>query len=92
MAQGHFLSDIYRSDKLYHNLYKKSKDIDTAAQLFVNDNDLLTSSTNIQVFQSVWYSYFNILLDEKLMYSTFIYHSLLYVQWKIKSSVFNVGL
>ena len=55
MAQGHFLSDIYRSDKLYHDLYKKAKDIDTAAQLFVNDNDLLTSSTNIQVFQSVWY-------------------------------------
>ena len=59
MAQGHFLSDIYRSDKLYHDLYKKAKDIDTAAQLFVNDNNLLTSSTNIQVVQSLryWYSY-----------------------------------
>ena len=53
MAQGHFLSDTYRSDKLYHDLYKKAKDVDTAAQLFVNDNDLLTSSTNIQVVQSL---------------------------------------
>jgi len=43
-----FLSDIFGSDKINADLYRRSKEVDYAAKLFLNHNNLLESSTQIQ--------------------------------------------
>lgn len=49
MMDDNFMYKIYGSDKIFTDLYKRAKEVDYAAKMFINHDNLLTSSEHIQV-------------------------------------------